>query len=60
MYLIEKTLGNINSRGELDLSAEGIKHDVLVLEQWEAQKSRCRKKVNSATISVYRLTVTSA
>ncbi|EMO2481743.1 MULTISPECIES: urease accessory protein UreE [Citrobacter freundii complex] len=44
MYLIEKTLGNINSRGELDLSAEGIKHDVLVLEQWEAQKSRCRKK----------------
>ena len=26
MYLIEKTLGNINSRGELDLSAEGIKH----------------------------------
>ncbi|SUX72474.1 urease accessory protein UreE [Citrobacter freundii] len=44
MYLIEKTLGNINSRGEPDLSAEGIKHDVLVLEQWEAQKSRCRKK----------------
>lgn len=44
MYLIEKILGNIHSPGELDLGAEDIKHDVLVLEQWEAQKSRCRKK----------------
>lgn len=59
MYLIERTLGNINSHGALDLSAEDIKHDVLVLEQWEAQKSRCRKKVNSAMISVYPLTVIS-
>ncbi|MGS0639701.1 urease accessory protein UreE, partial [Citrobacter sp. VF227] len=44
MYLIEKTLGNITSCGEPDLSTEGINHDVLILEQWEAQKSRCRKK----------------
>lgn len=44
MYLIEKTLGNINSSGHIDLTAEDINHDILVLEQWEAQKSRCRKR----------------
>ncbi|POT58601.1 urease accessory protein UreE [Citrobacter amalonaticus] len=44
MYLIEKILGNINSRTGFDFSAEELKHDILVLEQWEAQKSRCRKK----------------
>lgn len=44
MYLIEKTIGNINSCSDFDPFAENIKHDILVLEQWEAQKSRCRKK----------------
>lgn len=44
MYLIEKILGNINSRDKSAFPDEEIKHDVLILEQWEAQKSRCRKK----------------
>lgn len=44
MYLIEKVLGNINHpEGGVPPNGD-YRHDVLVLEQWEAQKSRCRKK----------------
>lgn len=44
MYLIENILGNIYSRHDLLPASGEFQHDVLVLEQWEAQKSRCRKK----------------
>lgn len=44
MILIENIIGNIKSEPHWAQKAEGFQHDVLVLEQWEAQKSRCRKQ----------------
>ncbi|MFC0226896.1 urease accessory protein UreE [Serratia aquatilis] len=44
MILIENIIGNIKTEPHWASKAAGFKHDVLVLEQWEAQKSRCRKK----------------
>ncbi len=44
MYLIEKVLGNINNPDNSIVPPGDYIHDVLYLEQWEAQKSSCRKK----------------
>lgn len=44
MILIENVLGNINSDNYKKFLSEGYTNDILILEQWEAQKSRCRKK----------------
>lgn len=42
MILIEKKLGNLNDH-IWSPKAQDLQHDVLILEQWEAPKSRLRK-----------------
>lgn len=44
MILIETITGNVNSDSSWQEKTQGYQHDVLTLEQWEAQKSRCRKQ----------------
>lgn len=44
MILIENIVGNAKNDPSWLKKTEGYQHDVLVLEQWEAQKSRCRKQ----------------
>ncbi|WP_431223452.1 urease accessory protein UreE [Serratia sp. L9] len=44
MILIENIIGNSKADPSWLKKAQGYQHDVLILEQWEAQKSRCRKQ----------------
>lgn len=44
MILIETITGNVDSDPSWQEKTQGYQHDVLILEQWEAQKSRCRKQ----------------
>lgn len=49
MILIEKIIGNIKSDPQWLHKTSNFQHDFLILEQWEAQKSRCRKKSEQGT-----------
>ncbi|HFR0127389.1 TPA: urease accessory protein UreE, partial [Klebsiella pneumoniae] len=44
MILIETIIGNVKNDPSWQEKTRGYQHDVLSLEQWEAQKSRCRKQ----------------
>ncbi|WP_431295578.1 urease accessory protein UreE [Rahnella sp. PAMC 25559] len=44
MILIEKIIGNTKNDPSWKEKTMEYQHDVLSLEQWEAQKSRCRKQ----------------
>lgn len=44
MILIENIIGNTKNDPSWQEKTKGYQHDVLSLEQWEAQKSRCRKQ----------------
>ncbi|WON76277.1 urease accessory protein UreE [Serratia sp. UGAL515B_01] len=44
MILIENIIGNAKDDPSWLEKTKGYQHDVLALEQWEAQKSRCRKQ----------------
>lgn len=44
MILIENIIGNVKNDPSWLEKTRGYQHDMLALEQWEAQKSRCRKQ----------------
>lgn len=44
MILIENIIGNAKHDPSWQEKTQGYQYDVLALEQWEAQKSRCRKQ----------------
>lgn len=44
MILIETIIGNVKNDPSWQEKTREYQHDVLSLEQWEAQKSRCRKQ----------------
>lgn len=44
MIIVERILGNPGTDADLAQQMQGATIDIVVLEQWEAQKSRCRKR----------------
>lgn len=47
MIIVEHILGNINKDQSWKDEASKVKIDYLILDQWEAQKSRCRKETSN-------------